>query len=402
MHDGRQESLDTPCTSAASLEDIRDFLKGQRPLPGHVFRDEDVFQDETRRIFSREWISVACAQSVAKPGDVFPVYVAGYALLVVRDKSDQVRVFYNMCSHRGTSLATEPCHVRGGLLSCPYHGWVFSLDGSLKSAPFLNQSGDHPRASPEELRDRGLVSVRSAVWRDIIFVDISGLADPFEEMISPLDAHLRPWSAEELHPLSANEFTAETNWKLAAENFVDAYHLPVVHSQLCPTFKGALEQSCSILSDRIAGMIMPKGYGGDRVKEGIQLPVFSGLEEGEEMRIEAFFIFPNTLILVEADYQQVIVLRPQGAALLHETFASYLVSADAVSKERLALCKETDRSSLEVNDQDIALLEELQKSRSMPAADHTRLASEWDQTVTAFQKTWARFFLGVDRSGDSG
>lgn len=402
MHDGRQESVDTPCTSAARLEDIRDFLKGQRPLPGHVFRDEEIFQDETRRIFSREWISVACAQSVAKPGDVFPVYVAGYALLVVRDKSDQVRVFYNMCSHRGSTLATEPCHARGGLLSCPYHGWVFSLDGSLKNAPFLNQTEDHSRANPEELRDRGLISVRSAVWRDIVFVDISGLADPFEEMIAPLDAHLRPWSAEELYPLSANEFTAETNWKLAAENFVDAYHLPVVHSQLCPTFKGVLEQSCSVLSDRIAGMIMPKGYGADRAKEGIQLPVFSGLKEDEKMRVEAFFIFPNTLILVEADYQQVIVLRPQGAALLHETFASYLVSADAISKARLALCEETDRSSLEVNDQDIALLEELQKSRSMPAADQTRLASEWDQTVTAFQKTWARVFLGVDRPDDSG
>jgi hypothetical protein len=108
------------------------------------------------------------------------------------------------------------------------------------------------------------------------------------------------------------------------------------------------------------------------------------------------------LILVEADYQQVIVLRPQGAALLHETFASYLVSAEAVSKDRLTLCEETDRASLEVNEQDITLLEQLQKSRSMPAADHTRVVSEWDQTVTAFQKTWARIFLGTDRPDDSG
>ena len=400
MHDERQQSVETPCTSATSLGDIREFLKGHRPLPGHVFRDEDIFQDETRRIFSREWISVACAQSVAKPGDVFPVHVAGYALLVVRDKSDQVRVFYNMCSHRGSPLAKEPCHARGGLLSCPYHGWVFSLDGSLKNAPFLDQSGDHPRVSPDELRDRGLVSVRSVVWRDIVFVDISGLADPFEEMIAPLDAHLRPWSAEDLYPLSANEFTAKTNWKLAAENFVDAYHLPVVHSQLCPNFKGVLEQSCLILSDRIAGMIMPKGYGVDRVKEGIRLPVFSGLKEDEEPRVEAFFIFPNTLILVEADYQQVIVLRPQGAGLLHETFASYLASLEALSQEKLALCEETDRSSLEVNEQDVALLEELHKSRSMSAADHTRLAEEWDQTVTAFQRTWARAFLGVEKTAD--
>ncbi|MEE3327641.1 MAG: aromatic ring-hydroxylating dioxygenase subunit alpha [Myxococcota bacterium] len=396
MQDVHEIDEDAHVTSKPKLEEVRRFLKGERPLPGQVFRDEDVFRDETKRIFSREWVSITCAQNVAKPGDVFPVYIAGYALLVVRDKKNQVRVFYNMCTHRGASLVTEPCHARGGLLSCPYHGWVFSLDGSLSGAPFLSQSKENPRASEEELRGRGLVPVRSVVWRDIVFVDLSGSAEPFEERIAPLDEHLEPWTAEELHPLSTNEYTAKVNWKLAAENFVDAYHLPVVHSQICPTFQGALEQCSLVLSDRIAGMLMPGGYGSDKASGADSpLPVFSGLEEEQKSRVEAFFIFPNTLILVESDYQQVIVLRPQGAALLHETFASYLVSEEAFAKEHQELRDETDRASLKINDQDIALLEELQKSRSMPAADHTKLATEWDQTVAAFQSTWAHAFLGA-------
>ena len=397
MQSAQNKDEEKRSTSRPKLEEVRRFLDGERPLPGQVFRDEDIFRDETKRIFSREWVSVTCAQNVANPGDVFPVHVAGYALLVVRDKKNQVRVFYNMCTHRGAALATEPCHARGGLLSCPYHGWVFSLDGSLAGAPFLNQSKENPRASKEDLEGRGLVPVRSVVWRDVVFVDVSGDAQPFEEMIAPLDEHLEPWTAEELYPLSTNEYTAQVNWKLAAENFVDAYHLPVVHSQICPTFEGALEQRSMILSDRIAGMLMPAGYGSDKgTGADSPLPVFSGLKEDQKSRVEAFFIFPNTLLLVEADYQQVIVLRPQGAGLLHETFASYLVSEQAFAEELQALRDETDRASMEINDQDIALLEELQKSRSMPAADHTSLATEWDQTVSAFQKTWARAFLGTE------
>ena len=387
---------DVRSTSKHKLEEVRRFLKDERPLPGQVFRDEDIFRDEAKRIFSREWVSVTCAQNVSKPGDVFPVRVAGYSLLVVRDKKNEIRVFYNMCTHRGAALVTEPCRARGGLLSCPYHGWVFSLDGTLSSAPFLTQSKDKPRASEEELKGRGLVAVRHVVWRDIVFVDLSGCAEPFEKRIEPLDEHLKPWTAEELYPLSTNEYTAEVNWKLAAENFVDAYHLPVVHSQICPTFEGALEQDSLVLSDRIAGMLMPEGYGSDPKEEESALPVFSGLQEEQKRRVEAFFIFPNTLLLVEADYQQVIVLRPQGASLLHETFASYLVTEEAASKRYQELRDETDRASLEINNQDIALLQELQKSRSMPAADHTKLAVEWDQTVAAFQKTWARAFLGVE------
>ena len=89
-------------------------------------------------------------------------------------------------------------------------------------------------------------------------------------------------------------------------------------------------------------------------------------------------------------------MRPQGASLLHETFASYLVTEEVASERYQELRDETDRASLEINHQDIALLQELQKSRSMPAADHTQLAVEWDQTVAAFQKTWARVFLGAE------
>lgn len=385
------------------MSDVRDhelraFLDGQTALPGWAFRDSGVFQEESEKIFSRNWISVGCAQSVAEPGSVFPLEIAGFSLLLVRDKANQVRVFVNMCLHRGSPLATEPCRLRGGLLACPYHGWVYSLDGRLKSAPVaaaLPSSPDVEEAGPPE---SSLIAVRSVVWRDIVFVDLSGEAPPFEEMISPLDERLGHWSEAELRPLSANEFQVEVNWKLAAENFVDAYHLPVVHHQICPNFDGARKQFGVEVSDRIVGMIMPDGYGTGQEGTNSGMPLFSALDEDEKLRIETFVIFPNTLILVEPDYQQVIVIRPQGPALVKETFASYLASDAALAPELATQRDEVDRGSLEVNAQDVELLEKLQKTRSMPQGVHTRMAPQWDQTVLAFERIWARTMLGLGAS----
>ena len=384
--------------SELRAEELRAFLDEKAALPGMVFREPDVFREENEKIFSRGWISVGCAQTVAEPGAVFPLEIGGVSLLLVRDKTNQVRVFYNMCMHRGSALATEPCQARGGLLSCPYHGWVYSLDGSLKSAPFFECSSRSSSLNDAEQKTRGLIAVRSVVWRDIVFVDLSGEAAPFEEMIAPLDDRLRHWPAEELRPLVVDEFQVEANWKLAAENFVDAYHLPVVHNQICPGFEAARQQFGVEVSSRIVGMIMPTGYGTPNEGADSGMPLFSSLDEDEKLRIETFVIFPNTLILVEPDFQQVIVLRPQGPNLTHETFAGYVVSDEALSGERAELREEMKDLSLEVNVQDVALLEQLQKSRSMPQAVATRMAPEWDQTVFAFEKIWARVMLGASES----
>lgn len=86
----------------------------------------------------------------------------------------------------------------------------------------------------------GLFPVRSAVWRDIVFVDLSGDAKPFEDFIQPLADRIANWTESELRPLGADEYEIQANWKLAAENFVDIYHLLVLHSQWVEGFSGAL------------------------------------------------------------------------------------------------------------------------------------------------------------------
>lgn len=389
---GDRESLDE------KLATIADRHERNAVLPGFAYRDENLFDLEVERLFRREWVSITCAQSVPEPGDVFPVMIAGRSLLVVRDQDGNVRVFYNLCRHRGAELIDKPCKPRGGRLVCPYHAWSFNLKGEFLRAPYLYRNGDNTQPDETAREELGLIPVRSEVWRDIVFVDLSGVAKSFESLIAPLDERLVRWNADELRALSSVEYSVAVNWKLAAENFLDAYHLPVLHSQIGGGFTGALQIEDVDVSDRITGFVMPIGYGLEPKDSDRSLPRFSGVGD-ETQRIEVFVIFPNTLILVEPDNSQVISLRPQGAGLTHESFANY-VATDASQTDEMAELREIyHQSSNEVNQQDVKLLEGLQKSRAMDAGGDTRISKEWDQTVLRFQQIWCETLVGASSAG---
>jgi choline monooxygenase len=372
---------------------IRACYKAGRVVPGRAYIDTDVYQAEMAEIFRTSWISITCGQNVPGPGDLFPVRIAGQSLLVARNDEGEVRVYYNLCRHRGARLIDEPCQAREGRIVCPYHGWSFGTDGQLKAAPHLYRDENRNRLDPSDRVRLGLIPVRSTVWRDIVFVNLAGDAEPFEDFIRPLADRLEHWTETELRPLATHEYDIQANWKLAAENFVDVYHLPVLHSQIPGGFSGALAAEDIEVSDDIVGLAMVQGYGEGSGQEEWGLPHFSGLSEEEQLRLEIFSIFPNTLLLVEPGSSQVIVLRPQSAGVTHETFADYIVSdasmVDSLADERA----EVVQSSLEVNDQDAKLLASLQVTRSMDVAGETQPSDVWDVTILRFQRIWARKLL---------
>ena len=379
------------------FSEIRACHEAGRVLPGLAYRDPDVYEAEVARIFRTGWISIACGQNVPNSGDLFPVRIAGQSLFVARGEGGQVRVFYNLCRHRGARLVDEPCHLPSGRIACPYHGWTFGIDGKLKTAPHLHRGAkkDQPSAGEvaEEMDRLGLFPVRSAVWRDIVFVNLSGDAETFEDFIRPLAERLAPWTESELRPLCSDEYEIQANWKLAAENFVDIYHLPVLHSQVGGGFSGALATEDVQVSDDIIGIVMTEGYGAGVDQTEWLLPRFPDLREGEQERLEIFSIFPNTLLLVEPDCAQVIVLRPQSAGVTSESFANYIVS-DASQAESLAAERaELRQQSMEVNDQDARLLEGMQLTRTMDIGGDTQPIDAWDATPQRFQHIWARKLL---------
>jgi len=374
------------------IDEIRHCSETGRPLPGLAYRDAGIFAAESESLFLDGWTGLICGQNVAERGDLLPVRIAGQSFLVVRDGNDEIRVFYNMCRHRGAPLTDRKCSARSGHILCPYHAWSYALDGELETAPHFHR-GAPSSPSPAERERLGLLPVRTAFWRDIVFVNPSGTAPPFDEFIRGLDERFAHWTESELRPHSSDEYEIHANWKLAAENFLDVYHLPVVHSQLDGGFAAIQDAEDVELSADILGVSLPGFYGEGSGQAEWLLPRFPGLEEHERPRVEVFAIFPNTLILVESDNQQVIVLRPQTPDLTHETFANYLVSDASQSEELAKEREEIYQMAIEINDQDASLLASLQATRAMDIGAETHLTQAWDVIIQRFQQRWAGLIL---------
>src|SRR5512142_1754770 len=110
-------------------------------LPAKYYTDPDIFRSEMERFYFRRWIYAGRTEQAAKPGDYFLCNVGNESVIVTRDSGGQLQAFYNVCRHRGTRMCKEPEGNFAGRIQCPYHGWTYGLDGSLISAPNMDEIG---------------------------------------------------------------------------------------------------------------------------------------------------------------------------------------------------------------------------------------------------------------------
>ena len=136
-----------------------------RGLPNEAFTSQAFLDLENRYVFSRSWVFAGPASDVADRGDVKPVDVAGRPLFMVRGRDDEIRVFQNVCPHRGTRLVTEEMR-RTSVLTCPYHAWSYGLDGALVARPHYHGPDKHDRGNNGGNDRVCLFEVRSATWHD--------------------------------------------------------------------------------------------------------------------------------------------------------------------------------------------------------------------------------------------
>ncbi|MEP1384706.1 MAG: aromatic ring-hydroxylating dioxygenase subunit alpha [Paraglaciecola sp.] len=353
-------------------------------LPAITFKDKDIYEQECDRVFASGWASIGCGQQISKPGDILPIRIAGQSLIAIRNKQGEIGVFHNVCRHKAAPLVDEPCNKRS--LVCPYHKWSFKIDGDLLSAPryFGN---DNKVMTAEDKAEKGLIKVRFAVWWDIIFVNIDGAAEPFEDFIKPLDKQLAIYPKDDIRMISTTDYSGEVNWKLAVDNFLDGYHVPFVHSQAC-SVESVLGQEDLFLSENIVGLHLPHGASAKPAKTAKQLPHFHGLPEEKQGTQQWFGIFPNTLFFVDPCWVQTIVVKPMDETHTAESLSVYVVNDEAASDEYQAEQARLHEVLNEVNQQDIELLDKLQITRSNNIANQGHLNDAWDQVNMTFHQMW--------------
>ncbi len=367
---------------ATNLGAVTQPVNTARGLPNRFYTDRAVFEEEKRHIFFRNWAGLGFAKDLPEPGDAMPVSFLGQPLVMVRDRDGSLRVFQNVCRHRGMILIDKPGRI-GRTIRCPYHSWCYELDGRLRSTPHVGGPGTnrHDDIKREEL---GLIEVRSHQWLGVVFVNIDGQAPAFEDHAAQL---LARW-AEFDHPLyhggleSAFKLDVATNWKLAVENYCESYHLPWIHPGL---------NSYSRLEDHYhieaPGRFSGQGttvYRPMLAEDGQRFPAFPGLSGKWDEGAEYIALYPNVLLGVHRDQTFAIVLEPVGFERTIEHVAIFYTRPEVTADGWREMREKNAAMWREVFDEDIFVVEGMQKGRHACGFDGGKFSPVMDSPTHCF------------------
>jgi len=341
--------------------------------------DAKSFQDEQRVLFSGGWIAAASRRQVAEPGDLLGVSVGDRPILIARDQNGALQAYENICPHRGAQLV-EGRLAKQAVIRCPYHSWSFSLAGRLIATPHIGGHGVNrdPAVDPASF---GLTPVRVAERHGLIFIDLSGEAPPLERHLEPLERRWPVYLSSPLEHGGSVHFDVRANWKLAAENFVESYHLPWVHPGV---------NSYSAAEDHY-DVIVPPLLIGQGNRAAAAAPVLGGLTRFPDLPDEAertgefLLIFPNALVIAMPDHYATIIMTPIAPDRTLERFDFWFLTDEDRTAERQAVI---DRWA-EINAEDQNILERLQRGRGSPAFTGGVLTPRWERPVAAFYDFYA-------------
>jgi choline monooxygenase len=195
-------------------------------IPAAWYVDERVWRLEREQVFAGNWIAVGRTDQAAAAGQFFTFDLAGEPLIVVRGADNKLRAFYNVCRHHAAAIATAPCGVAQHL-RCPYHGWTYGLDGSLKGTPEFAGVCNFDRD------DNGLVPVHVGIWESFIFVNLAEEPPALQDFLGDLPQRLAPLGISGLSFFTRKSYTLACNWKVYVDNYLDGgYHIPHLHKGL--------------------------------------------------------------------------------------------------------------------------------------------------------------------------
>ena len=215
--------------------DVEDFVREIRDnvskgiLPARMFNDQQIFDLEQERLFSRAWCFLAHESEIPEPGDYVTRYIGNNNIIVARDEHGQIHANLNMCRHRGNML----CKSEMGNAShfrCSYHGWTYKNSGELIGVPYMKEGYKNLLKRD----DYGLVNVRIDTYAGLIFGTLDREAPTLDDYLGGfqfyLDLYLKQGDAGSEVYGPPEHWLTETDWKICAENFAgDGYHTPVAH-----------------------------------------------------------------------------------------------------------------------------------------------------------------------------
>jgi phenylpropionate dioxygenase-like ring-hydroxylating dioxygenase large terminal subunit len=210
-----------------SAEEMANRVAAQQKKPGYAissyfYRSPVVYQNELSQLIYRSWIYAGHISEIPNPGDYQLFEIGEDSIIITRGTDGEVHALMNICRHRGSRVCEEPSGNRKTFV-CPYHGWVFNLDGSLRAAREMAARDDF---DPNEL---GLKSAKVEVFMGMIYINCDPDADDFHAPLENIRQPLGAYDLENAKIAHKHTYTVDANWKLCLENYLECYHCATSH-----------------------------------------------------------------------------------------------------------------------------------------------------------------------------
>lgn len=222
-------------------------LVGPDRTSSTLYTDQAIFEAEMKRIYESTWVWVAHGSEIPNPGDFKLSHVGLNPVIIVRDRKGKVHVHVNRCRHRASTL----CEVQKGRTSsfvCPYHGWSYGLDGSLRGIP--HEEGNDPAFKKS---DFPLLSLRVEEYKGLYFATFNQEIEPLEAFLGGakkwIDLFLKQGGGYPIKALGEHKIRYPGNWKIQLENTTDAYHFPFVHKSFLEATDTETEEQMDVMNN---------------------------------------------------------------------------------------------------------------------------------------------------------
>jgi choline monooxygenase len=332
----------------------------EQTLPYGWYTDPEILQRERERIFRPAWHYVGYTGQLGTPG-YFATEVAGTPVVVTRDREGVVRGFVNVCRHRGFPLAEG--EQSRETLQCPYHAWTYGLDGSLRAAPRSEEEPDFPQ---DEL---GLVPIAVGTWGPFVFVNTGQDPEPLADALGSLPAQVAELGLDVDSLVHYSRWEAEVgaNWKIVSENFLECYHCQVAH----PGFSDLIDVSAEAYLLSTDGRLSTQHGPPRTVEPTDELP-----------RSQFHFLWPNLGINIFPGRPN-FSIGPFLPVTPERTyrFLDYFFGPDVEP----AWIDDLIAFDNQVGQEDLALVEGVQRGVASGALEHGVVMSRSEQLIAHFQ-----------------
>jgi Rieske 2Fe-2S family protein len=313
--------------SDQTLEQVT-FLNTYPGLIARDYYDPDVWARERDTVFANGWFCIGRAEEIPNAGDYLARDIAGEGVLAVRGKDDRIRVFYNVCRHRGSVLCEDERGNAKGAIVCPYHNWAYDLEGNLAGTPNVREDEEFDRAAYP------LRTLVSQVWEGYLFASQNPSPTPLIDFLAtqpdgPLD--YARFGLGELRVGHRITYEVEANWKIIHDNYNECLHCPGIHPELTalvPMFRKGMVVD---LDRRDYGATLDEGFTTFTMTGTSDLPRLPGTTDLDCRTYWGYSIFPNVLMNLVSTGAMSYTLYPRGPS--HTTVVSeYLFRPETIAE----------------------------------------------------------------------